>query len=87
MAYYFPEQESWCYQDGEFYKHYTNGGGTDVTVSLDQVEGVKGTFWYLCNPEKEAETEWYTDRGYTVTKEISTGIDLYSFDVYRIVKE
>ena len=46
-----------------------------------------GTFWYLCNQEKEAETEWFTDRGYTVTKEFSTGIDLYSFDVYRIVKE
>lgn len=87
LAYYFPEQESWCYQNGEFFKHYTNGGGTDVVVSEDQVEGVNGTFWYLCDPKKEPETAWFTDRGYTVTKEKSTGIDLYSFDVYRIVKE
>lgn len=87
LAYYFPEQESWCYQDGEFFKHYTNGGGTDVAVSPDQVEGVQGTFWYLCNPKREPETAWFTDRGYTVTKEKNTGIDLYSFDVYRIAKE
>lgn len=87
LMYYFPDQESWCYQDGEFFRHYTNGGGTDEPVEQSEIDGVTGRFWYLCDPEKEPQTEWFEERGYTVTKERRTGIDLYSFDVYCISKE